>query len=317
MDTQLAIMRARKETIMAKASRNTGKPSSKASTKAKSATPRKAHAKVDPATLPDDPTQLTELGDAHLREGSPADIAFAVACYEKAAQQDCTTALGRLSAMFRLGEGVRKDTKRAFQYTLRAAELGSPSSMYDVAVHYRNGIGVDQSNTEAVAWYRKSAEAGCANAQSALGYAYFMGILGLKRDMAQAECLLRQAAAQDFPTALSNLGALIADGVISGTWEEGINMLRRGAALGSNECRYNFFCQIFKHQARLLNKTDTAFLALAQEAFLALEDAANDNFPPACQIYGIVAKSFRQMEREQTNQPPRAKGKSRNGRRRR
>ena len=310
-------MRARKGTAMAKAKNQAGKAESKAATKAKTTTPRKVHAKVDPATLPDDPAQLTELGDAHLREGSPADVAFAVACYKKAAQLDSPTALGRLSAMFRLGEGVRKDTKRAFQCALRAAELGSPTAMYDVAVHYRNGIGVNQSNSEAVAWYRKSAEAGCADAQSALGYAYFMGILDLKRDMVQAECLLRQAAAQDFPTALSNLGALIADGVISGTWEEGIDMLRRGAVLGSNECRYNLFCQILKHKERLQDPTDTSFLELAREALLALEDAFNDNYPPAYQLYNIAAKSILKVEREQANRPPRAKGKSRTGRRRR
>lgn len=303
--------------MMAKAKNQAGKTSSKATSKAKAATPRKVHAKIDSATLPDDPAQLTELGDAHLREGSPADIAFAAACYEKAAQQDYPTALSRLSAMFRLGKGVRKNTQRAFQCALRAAELGSPSAMYDVAVHYRNGIGVDQSNAEAVTWYRKSAEAGCADAQSALGYAYFMGILDLKCDMVQAECLLRQAAAQNFPTALSNLGALIADGVINGTWEEGIEMLRRGAALGSNECHYNLFCQILKHKERLQDPTDTSFIELAREALLALEDAFNDNYSPAYQLYDIAAKSILEVEREQTNRPPRAKGKSRSGRRRR
>ena len=54
------------------------------------------------------------------------------------------------------------------QDLLEKAMSGDAESQYQLALCYRNGEGVEQSNEEAVKWYRKAAEQGDSDAQEAL-----------------------------------------------------------------------------------------------------------------------------------------------------
>lgn len=54
------------------------------------------------------------------------------------------------------------------QDLLEKAMSGDAESQYQLALCYRNGEGVEQSNEEAVKWYRKAAEQGNSDAQEAL-----------------------------------------------------------------------------------------------------------------------------------------------------
>ena len=54
------------------------------------------------------------------------------------------------------------------QDLLEKAISGDAESQYQLALCYRNGEGVEQSNEEAVKWYRKAAEHGNSDAQEAL-----------------------------------------------------------------------------------------------------------------------------------------------------
>ena len=46
-------------------------------------------------------------------------------------------------------------------------------AQYCLGVLYANGIGIEQSYTEAIYWYQKAAEQGLAVAQYSLGVAYY------------------------------------------------------------------------------------------------------------------------------------------------
>jgi len=55
------------------------------------------------------------------------------------------------------------------------AKLGEPRAQYDLAVLYDKGLGVPQSDTEALRWYTRAAEQGDARAQYNLGLMYMNG----------------------------------------------------------------------------------------------------------------------------------------------
>ena len=66
---------------------------------------------------------------------------------------------------------------------------------YSLGVCYANGTGVSQDHVEAVKWYRKSAEQGCAVAQFNLGECYEYGN-GVLKDIPEAIKWYTKAAEQ-------------------------------------------------------------------------------------------------------------------------
>jgi uncharacterized protein len=55
------------------------------------------------------------------------------------------------------------------------ANLGEPRAQYDLALLYDKGLGVPQSDAEALRWYTRAAEQGEARAQYNLGLMYMNG----------------------------------------------------------------------------------------------------------------------------------------------
>ena len=55
------------------------------------------------------------------------------------------------------------------------ANLGEPRAQYDLALLYDKGLGVPQSDAEALRWYTRAAEQGDARAQYNLGLMYMNG----------------------------------------------------------------------------------------------------------------------------------------------
>ena len=70
---------------------------------------------------------------------------------------------------------------------------------------------MEQDHREAYRWYRRAADQGDADAQSALGLMYKMG-LGVERSDAEACRLFRLAANQGNALAQLNLGAMYGEG---------------------------------------------------------------------------------------------------------
>jgi len=62
-----------------------------------------------------------------------------------------------------------------FDKLLETAESGDANAEFELGVRYAEGCGVDQSDEEAVKWYRKAAENGNVNAQFNLGICYAFG----------------------------------------------------------------------------------------------------------------------------------------------
>lgn len=87
------------------------------------------------------------------------DMEKAKSLYETAAEQGESSAAFNLAIMYETGEGVPKNKQEALRWFRRAAELGEPLAMYEVAVGLAFG-GYDSDFDEAKRWAEKAKDSG-------------------------------------------------------------------------------------------------------------------------------------------------------------
>ncbi|RHZ77785.1 hypothetical protein Glove_173g36 [Diversispora epigaea] len=90
-----------------------------------------------------------------------------------------------LANMYSDGQGVEKDTKKAFQIYDKLANKGSLIASTSVAFCYLNGIGVKKNEEKAFELYWKCAEKGNIIAQLNISFCYFYGI-GVAKDLTKS-----------------------------------------------------------------------------------------------------------------------------------
>jgi len=88
------------------------------------------------------------------------------------------------------------------------AETGDAWYQNWLGVYYAEGIGVAQNSSEAVKWYRLSAEQGLAAGQVNLGLMYEHGGGGLLRNHEEAVRWYKMAAAQGYASGQNSLGEM-------------------------------------------------------------------------------------------------------------
>ena len=87
----------------------------------------------------------------------------------------------------------------------RFDNIKNPIAQLRMGDIYAQGLGVPADHTEAVKWYRKSADQGNADAQYALGFKYMCGS-GVAQNFVEAERWYLKSAAQDNLDAMYALG---------------------------------------------------------------------------------------------------------------
>jgi hypothetical protein len=97
--------------------------------------------------------------------------------------------------MYEFGNGYAQDKAQGIAWIRKAAAQGHADAEQELGVIYATGDGVKQDNVQAVAWFRKAAEQGEATAQYNLGLLYAKG-QGVARDYAQAVDWWRKSASQ-------------------------------------------------------------------------------------------------------------------------
>jgi TPR repeat protein len=70
--------------------------------------------------------------------------------------------------MYFLGQGVKKDERKAAKWFHIAAESNYPLAQHTLGVMYENGKGVNKDRRKALKWYRMAADRGYVDAKSAL-----------------------------------------------------------------------------------------------------------------------------------------------------
>ena len=111
---------------------------------------------------------------------------------------------------------ARFDPSEAAQLLERAAAAGSPEAQYELAIQYETGKGVSQDEARALELYRQAAAQDYPDALNELGFFHFQGMLGLPQDPQKALTFFERAADLRHPQAMYNFAALIDDGLIPG-----------------------------------------------------------------------------------------------------
>lgn len=151
------------------------------------------------------------------------------------ADEGDTRALKGLAYM-RLDPNERRhDASKAVELLTRAAEAGDPEAQFELARLHEQGIGTEQDVATAIQLYEQSAKAGFADAINDLGFLYFQGGLGIRRDQKRALEHFEQAADLRHSAAMFNFAAMIDDGKVEGKTPKDAGGYLYGALRGGNE----------------------------------------------------------------------------------
>ena len=161
-----------------------------------------------------EPAAWLALGRAYEGgRGVPQDLAEALVWYKMAAATGLPAAQTRMGDVAYFGQlGQPRDDAAALAWYRAAVGQGHEGARYMLGVRSEERVGAGFPNTEAVALFRQSANAGWRNAMHRLGDAYRDGTLGLTQDEAQAVGLYRRAAALGSVGAEFNLAVMIEHG---------------------------------------------------------------------------------------------------------
>lgn len=123
-----------------------------------------------------------------LQNGSRADvITKAIEHLCIAAENNFIPALLNLAMFYEFGRFVSADSKKSFEYNLRAAELGCDSAATSVAQYFEYNKDDQKHDMQlALKWYLRAAEGGNATAQERLADIYKNGELGVVKDETSA-----------------------------------------------------------------------------------------------------------------------------------
>ena len=140
-----------------------------------------------------------------LDGGHPPDMDLKTA-QEKAAGGDAEGQFFLGRAYFR-GAGVPQDDTQAAAFYRKSAEQGFYKAQTNLGSLYLQGRGVKKDEAEAAKWYRKAADQGAALAEDSLGSLYIQGC-GVPKDANEGLKWYRKAADQSLLSAQLHLANL-------------------------------------------------------------------------------------------------------------
>ena len=111
---------------------------------------------------------------------------------KKAAEQDLPEACFALAVLLYKEEEF-KDSLAAFEYTKKAADLGSTWAFNDMGTYYLNGEFVEQNTDKAIELFTQAAEAGVVTAYYNLGVVYYNKVYR-RKDRAMAAAMWKKGA---------------------------------------------------------------------------------------------------------------------------
>ncbi len=135
------------------------------------------------------------------------DSKKAVHWYNKAVEQNDTTAMRFLGKMYKFGIGVEEDIDKSRELFIKSAEAGNTTSQILLGIMHDVGDTVPKSDFEAVKWFRKAAEQGNVEGQYFLGVMYELG-KGVPEDFVEAFAWYSIATSQGSFTAKQSKEAL-------------------------------------------------------------------------------------------------------------
>jgi hypothetical protein len=113
-----------------------------------------------------------QLGIYELNRGQ---FKAAMAQFEPLAEDGFTPAQYQLAMMYKNGQGVRKNTQKAFELLTLAAKQNDSDAQFDLSLMYSEGNVVEKDLIKAFNLMTRSANKGLASAQYNLGVMYANG----------------------------------------------------------------------------------------------------------------------------------------------
>ena len=107
-----------------------------------------------------------------ISKEQPANWAEVARLYQQAVEKNHWKAMHNLAELYLRGDGVVKDTNRAIDLYMEMVKLQVPLGYYDMSVMTRRGVGVVQSDKDAMLFLVKAADLGNPQAQTRIGSIY-------------------------------------------------------------------------------------------------------------------------------------------------
>ena len=147
-----------------------------------------------------------------------------------------TGAVAQSSARYMLANGMaaleRQDYSEAVMWFRLSADQGDPDGQSSLGEMYYFGQGVPQNYTAAAKWYRRAADQGDADSQTSLGDMYFLG-QGVPQSHAEAVKWFRLAADQGDAFGQLSLGYMYRNGLgVAQNHAEAVRWYRLSAGQG-------------------------------------------------------------------------------------
>ena len=172
-------------------------------------------------------------------EGVAKDSTKAFEWYSKAAELGLSKAQFNLGWMYFRGDGVTEDAAKAAEWWRKAAEQGHADAQVNLGLMHTSGGGVAIDPAKAADWYRKAAEGGNATGQFFLGVMYMSG-QGVAKDSLKAAEWWRKAAEQGHASAQYNLGYMYAYGTgVAKDIAKAAEWYRKSAEQGNTDAQYS------------------------------------------------------------------------------
>lgn len=135
------------------------------------------------------------------------ELATALAVLKRAAERGSPGSLYTLGKMYQYGVYVEENPLKAFRFVDLAAKAGHDKAQYNLGKMYRDGYGIAKDNVSSFKWFKTAAIQGNIKAQSHLASRYGKGV-GVKRNDIKALKWALLAAKAGNKTARINVQAL-------------------------------------------------------------------------------------------------------------
>ena len=181
-----------------------------------------------------DANAMRELAMALVKgDGITQDVGQALSWIEKAAE------LGNAAAQSDMAELCRNDEdfESAFNWEQKAAKQGLPGAQYNLAIHYREGMGAPFDPKQQFYWFHQAAKNGHTGAKHDLALCYAKGN-GTTQDYEQAAYWWEQASDEDHAESKASLGSCYYFGLgVPEDKGKGFQLWKEAAAQGSGTAK--------------------------------------------------------------------------------
>jgi len=144
-------------------------------------------------------------------QGVQQDYKKAFKWFMESAKKGNSEAQLEIGDMYYFGQWVAKDYKKSFMWSMKSAKQGNPRAQHAIGGMYFYGRGVKKDYKKAFEWFMKSSKNDYIDVRPIIGYMYDNGY-GVKKDYKKAFEWFLKSAENGLPVGQYNVGVMYANG---------------------------------------------------------------------------------------------------------